>query len=101
MLQTIAKRIKDVLRKDDLAVRLGGDEFVIVLNQITSDEQASEVVSKLSQSIETPIDINGEQVSVSASIGLAFYPDSTDDPMQLVNLADQVMYQAKRARNRC
>jgi diguanylate cyclase (GGDEF)-like protein len=100
VLQKIAERIKRVIRKDDLAVRLGGDEFVIVLNQITSDEQANEVVSKLSQGIEAPMTIKNEQVTVRASIGVALYPDSTDDPLQLINLADQVMYQAKRARYR-
>ncbi|MDJ0808425.1 MAG: diguanylate cyclase [Gammaproteobacteria bacterium] len=100
ILEKVAERIQQTLRADDLVARIGGDEFVALLTHVTNDEQVSEIVAKLNRSIQQPIRFNEASIAVKVNIGVAFYPEGTSDPNQLIQLADKVMYQEKRTRER-
>ena len=98
VLKEIATRLTVVLRKGDTAARLGGDEFAIFLPETTSDS-AMLVSQKLLIELGQPIDCDGHWVSISASVGLACYPQHGQNYEQLLKAADVAMYEAKRTGN--
>ena len=92
VLQTIASRLHESVREDDLVVRFGGDEFAIVFADGTSPERATHLTERIRRAVGTPITIeSGAVVCVHASIGLATAAD--DD---VVHLADAALYEDKR-----
>jgi diguanylate cyclase (GGDEF)-like protein len=96
LLKTIAKRMSECIRATDTVVRLGGDEFVIVLSdQPKNADTISETVRKLQAAISAPIRLEGHDVTVTVSIGIASYPDDGDDVDTLLGNADAAMYRAK------
>jgi diguanylate cyclase (GGDEF)-like protein/PAS domain S-box-containing protein len=96
LLVKMAERMGQTLRESDTLVRLGGDEFVVLLPDLSSPEECVPVVQRLLAAAGGPIDIEGHQVQVSASIGVSFYPQQTAvDAEQLLRQADQMMYVAK------
>ncbi|OEF97538.1 putative bifunctional diguanylate cyclase/phosphodiesterase [Desulfuribacillus alkaliarsenatis] len=95
-LQEVAKITKDVLRKGDVLSRYGGDEYTIIL-PYADQEQAHFVGTRLLDkfrnfTLEAP---NGSKVKISASIGIAIYPDHASEAKDLVLIADNMMYKAK------
>jgi diguanylate cyclase (GGDEF)-like protein len=92
-----AVRLRSQLRKADMAARLGGDEFAVVLADSGAAETAL-VVAKLDALMAQPYHIDGLQLQAAASIGVALYPQHGADLAQLLEAADQAMYQAKAAR---
>jgi diguanylate cyclase (GGDEF)-like protein len=98
VLQIVAERIQHSLRKDDIAVRLGGDEFIVLINNFLNHDAVKQIANKIREQLALPIQIDGNMLSVSTSIGIAFYPDDTDDLMELISLADKMMYKDKQQR---
>jgi len=97
VLQVVGHCFKHQLRQTDLAARLGGDEFALVLNHIRGDGDVALVCEKLLESVSTPVVLdNGQHVQVSASIGVALFPQHASCAAQLLLQADQAMYLAKR-----
>lgn len=96
LLQTIAARLAASIRESDTAARLGGDEFVVLLRNIDSLEHAHSVAEKLTNTLSAPITIDGHALDISASIGLALYPDDGLEIDDLYRSADTAMYQAKQ-----
>ncbi|MFV0276776.1 MAG: diguanylate cyclase, partial [Parahaliea sp.] len=98
VLNEVAARLQSSVRSNDLAVRWGGDEFVVVvlsgLNGSNIHHLAERILERLSENITRE---DGNVVNVGASIGIALYPDHADSFDELVMLADQVMYEVKRA----
>jgi len=98
LLVHVARRMKQVMREEDTLARLGGDEFVAVLQSLESPEASTPVLERLLQAAAEPMRHNELQLSVSASIGVVFYPQQESlDADQLQRQADQAMYQAKQA----
>ena len=98
LLTEIAARMTECLREGDTLARLGGDEFVAVLQDLDSAKSHLPLLQRLLGAITRPIDIGGETLQVSASIGVTFFPqDEEIDAEQLLRQADQAMYQAKLA----
>ncbi|WNC95481.1 diguanylate cyclase (plasmid) [Paraburkholderia sp. FT54] len=95
LLQRIGKRMKQCLRESDTIARIGGDEFVAILPVVNEAEDAVSIAEKLRQSIEEPFAVESCILGVSASIGVAFYPDDGLDEQTLQVNADHAMYQAK------
>jgi len=112
VLKTIAQRMKENLRLDDLIFRVGGDEFVIMLPLAESDSSsltvasimechtsskaAQSIAEKLHKEITLPINFEGKVVNVGVSIGVGLYPHDIDDIEITIKLADKAMYYAKQ-----
>ncbi len=100
VLQQIAERMQSVLRKSDTVARIGGDEFIVVLPDIAEMTTANDIAQKLIDIINLPvlITIGGREVeqSVGASIGISIYPADGQTIDNLINSADQSMYEAKK-----
>lgn len=102
LLRQVAQRIRTHLHPHDLSARLGGDEFALLLTGCRSSTRALQRLDTLAQHLNQPYLLAGEKVeNISASIGLAMFPDHGDNADELLRHADQAMYDAKRAgRNR-
>lgn len=96
VLRAVAGRIRESLRASDVAARYGGDEFTVMLPFIDSDEDGAFVAEKLRRCIAAPLKIDGRDVSVGASIGVALFPEDGRDADTLTLHADDAMYRAKR-----
>lgn len=97
VLQAVAQRLVSFLRASDTAARLGGDEFVVLLGGLGSSEGLEPLLQRLIQAIGEPICIRGVDAVVSASIGVAMYPQDATEPDTLLRQADIAMYAAKAA----
>ena len=96
VLITLASRMQQTLREGDTLARLGGDEFVAVLLDLPDVAAGAPMLSRLLAAAAAPLDINGQLLQVSASLGVTFYPQAEEvDADQLLRQADQAMYQAK------
>ena len=101
LLCEVAERLRTVLvRASDTPARLGGDEFAVLLP--TSGEAMAEATArKILQAFEAPVFVEGRQLDVSGSIGIASFPEQGDDANVLMSRADAAMYVAKRKRMGC
>jgi len=97
VLTTIAERLLKQVRETDMVARIGGDEFVIILEQVMSFEDIDKIASKVLEEIRAPIEFNGKDCSVGASIGISVSPDHASDEDSLIKIADDVMYEVKEA----
>jgi diguanylate cyclase (GGDEF)-like protein/PAS domain S-box-containing protein len=95
LLKIIATRIPQALRGVDVVSRHGGDEFLVVLPELDSDEGPVPVAEKLLAAISEPMDLEGQSISVSPSIGIALYPRDGATAEDLIKNADAAMYLAK------
>src|SRR5207244_6078393 len=97
LLLEMAKRLSDCVRDDDTVARLGGDEFTIILAELRHPEDAAGVAEKIIRAVQAPMSIGGTNIEVSASIGIALYPEDGADPETLLRNADSAMYRAKES----
>ncbi|MEO7850968.1 MAG: EAL domain-containing protein [Rubrivivax sp.] len=95
LLQTMAHRLRALLRESDLVARLGGDEFVVLVEGDVSTVALGQVARKALEAMAEPIDIEGRCLHVSGSIGISRYPDDGLDAAALLKTADAAMYLAK------
>ncbi len=100
LLQAVALRLKACIREEDSVARLGGDEFVIILSELSDDqdihsEEARKVAEKLRQAIAEPIEVLGNKLRITPSIGIALFPTENSTPELLLKYADTAMYRAK------
>jgi diguanylate cyclase (GGDEF)-like protein/PAS domain S-box-containing protein len=96
LLKTIAKRMGNCIRATDTVVRFGGDEFVVVLfDQPKNADVVSQTVRKIQSAIAEPVRLQGHDLRVTSSLGVATYPDDGRDANTLLANADAAMYRAK------
>lgn len=96
LLQEVARRLTQSLRKQDTVARMGGDEFVVLLENILTPEHAAAVADKLRSAIGQPVMIDGRQLHITPSVGIALYPEHGADARALIQHADQAMFAAKK-----
>lgn len=95
----LARRVQHQLRSMDLVCRLGGDEFAILLTPLLQESEAQDVVSRIQLAMADPVVLgDGRQLVAAISIGLAVYPDEGLTAGELLQQADNAMYQSKRLR---
>jgi diguanylate cyclase (GGDEF)-like protein/PAS domain S-box-containing protein len=92
----IATQMKATMREGDTLSRLGGDEFVATLIDLEAAQDCLIAVERLLKATNMPLHVDGTIVSISASIGVAVYPNDAEDADQLMRYADQAMYKAKQ-----
>ncbi|WP_153145051.1 bifunctional diguanylate cyclase/phosphodiesterase [Dechloromonas sp. H13] len=95
LLREIAQRLRARVRQSDLVARLGGDEFVVMVETISDRLGLQLLASKLLTAIAEPMQLQGHEVTVTASIGIAVFPDDGIDVSTLLANADMAMYRAK------
>ena len=97
LLAQVGPRLRGVLRSVDTIARVGGDEFVIVLPTAGRAEDVGRTAEKILETLEAPFSVEGNATEVSASIGIALYPEHGSDSLHLLRAADAAMYMAKRS----
>jgi len=100
MIKICGERLTALLREDDVVARFGGDEFVLLLENLSSANDAAVLAEKVLACCAEPFVIAGRELHVSASVGVSVYPDNGGDAEALLKNADTAMYRAKeRGRN--
>jgi len=95
LLQQVATRLRDVTRDSDTVGRIGGDEFVVLMGDLPEIDIALKLAEKIRQLIAQPFMLKTHELTISCSIGVAFYPDDGTDEDSLIKSADDAMYRAK------
>jgi diguanylate cyclase (GGDEF)-like protein len=101
LLKAVAARLTDCIRRSDLPARLGGDEFAVILDGLTSPDDARALAIQIIDAIESIADLDGRPIRISTSVGIAFLPagELKGPPIAetLVRSADEAMYGAKKS----
>jgi len=95
LLQETAGRIKDSVREYDVVSRLAGDEFTVILPEIESALDVTDVASRIIETISEPYLLDGNELLITTSVGICLHPNDGHDPATLVKNADAAMYRAK------
>lgn len=95
LLMGVTERMKSCLRDEDTLSRLAGDEFTVILPAIHHPDDASNVAEKFLECYARPLNIDGHELRVTASIGIVIYPDDGEDAESLLQHADTAMYRIK------
>lgn len=101
VLKLVTRRLNSVLRDSDTISRHGGDEFLILLSAIDSDQAVAAIADKILQALAAPVIFADHPVTIKASLGIAFYPAHGMEAQQLIQAADNAMYQSKRRGGNC
>jgi diguanylate cyclase (GGDEF)-like protein/PAS domain S-box-containing protein len=97
LLKAVAMRLKTALRQEDTVARMGGDEFTILLANLKAAEDAPKIAHKMLDVVAQPVRIEGTELFVTTSIGIALHPNDGDTAEALLKNADHAMYRAKEA----
>ena len=95
LLQKVAERLLESVRDGDTVARLGGDEFILILNDQTGQEVIYRAMQRIISRITEPVEIDGQELLVTASAGISLYPQDGPDVETLLKNADAAMYRAK------
>jgi diguanylate cyclase (GGDEF)-like protein/PAS domain S-box-containing protein len=101
LLQIVAQRLRNTVGTRDAVVRMGGDEFVIVASLRSQSDALDDMAERLQEAVSAPISIDGDTLTVTASIGVSVYPQDGLDLEVLLKHADIALYQAKEAGRNC
>lgn len=97
LLRVIADVLRQCVRESDTVARLGGDEFTIILTSLSGAADAAQVAGKIIAAFGQPFQVDGHELTVGVSIGIALFPDDAHDEAMLLRNADAAMYAAKQA----
>ena len=98
LLEQVAARLREAVRRNDTLARLGGDEFAVLVRDVPNRAAVVEVAARLQDAMTRPFALNGYTAVLDASVGIAYCPDHGTDVHVLVQRADVAMYDAKRSR---
>ena len=97
----VARRICRLVRQTDTVARLGGDEFIVILPDLHTSAEAETIAAKVVAAISQPIELDGEHIDISASVGVCTAPRSDANAEKLLQAVDQAMYRAKARGKNC
>ncbi len=97
LLKLVSERLAGAMRERDLVARMSGDEFVVVAAGIRSRTEAGDVARRIFAALSQPFSLNGSDLGVTVSIGIAFLPEDGGDARTLLRHADSAMYRVKRS----
>src|SRR5258708_4226249 len=97
LLRGVAQRLTACLRQDDTVARIGGDEFVFIIPEVAGAEAAARAAERILEVVRRPFTIQGRELFVTASVGIATFPTDGEDADTLVKNPDSAMYRAKEA----
>lgn len=97
LLRETALRLSTCVRAYDTVARLGGDEFAILLPEVRSGDDLGRVATKMLEALNQPFLVDGKEVFISCSVGIALYPSDSTEADDLLKFADLAMYSAKRS----
>ncbi|HET7176806.1 MAG TPA: EAL domain-containing protein [Gammaproteobacteria bacterium] len=97
VLRAVATRLTTCSRKGDILARLGGDEFALVMDDDEKAEEIAQSVQRILDEVAKPMKVQGREMTVTASIGVALFPENGEDVTALLRNADAAMYAAKEA----
>ena len=95
LLKSVADRLENTFRKSDTVARMGGDEFMVILPELSEASDVSIVARKVISAFQVPFKLNGNELSVTTSVGVSLYPQNGQDTETLLKKADIAMYYAK------
>jgi diguanylate cyclase (GGDEF)-like protein/PAS domain S-box-containing protein len=95
LLKSIAARLKGALRQEDSIARMGGDEFTLLLSNLKTPDDAAKIAQKILDVVAQPIRLDGNELFLTTSVGIAFFPNDGDTAEALLKNADHAMYRAK------
>ena len=101
ILKAVAQRLQKCVRAADTVGRIGGDEFVVLLAQLSDEDPVQELAEKLRLALKPPFLLNGQELKLSCSVGVAVYPAHGTDAIALTKSADEAMYRAKEEGRDC
>ncbi|WP_391121849.1 putative bifunctional diguanylate cyclase/phosphodiesterase [Psychrobacillus sp. L3] len=96
ILTEVVNRINGIIRSKDIFARYGGDEFLLTLNNIHHQKEAASYAKKISKLLNTPFNINGDEIYITSSIGISIYQQDGISAEKLIHKADKAMYFAKQ-----
>jgi diguanylate cyclase (GGDEF)-like protein len=99
VLREIGRRIKAELRESDTVARWGGDEFTCILEEVASVESANLIAQKILASVTAPMQVNGQEVTITVSLGFSLFPIHAQENEDLLRFADIALYRAKENKN--
>jgi diguanylate cyclase (GGDEF)-like protein/PAS domain S-box-containing protein len=99
LLRHVGRRLQDCVRRDDTVSRLGGDEFAVAIADLAHADDAALVAQKIIDAFGAPFDLGGRETFITASIGVATFPNDGDSAEALLKCADVAMVRAKDVRN--
>ena len=97
LLRAVAERLRSAVRAEDTVSRLGGDEFVVLLRHVQSEHDAVLVARKIVDVLGTPVQAQGQEVCVTSSVGVSFFPEHGGTAQALITNADAAMYHVKKS----
>jgi diguanylate cyclase (GGDEF)-like protein len=95
LLIQIAQRVKTCLRQNDMLARVGGDEFAVLLDDVSGEEEASSVATRIQQALAISFNLHGQEVYTTLSIGIALGSDYSENISDMLRDAETAMHQAK------
>jgi two-component system CheB/CheR fusion protein len=95
VLKLVADKLRRCIRSSDTVARLSGDEFILVIENLSKQEDAVSIASKILGTVSAPLMVSNQHITITASIGLSLYPIDGEDELKLLQKADAAMYQVK------
>ena len=95
LLEAVAQRLRDTVRSTDLVARFGGDEFIVLQSPIANEREVLSLAERILEAVGTTYDIDGNEVAISASIGIAIAPNDGKSADEILRNADMALYRAK------
>ena len=97
VLRDVACALRKNVRSSDVVARIGGDEFIILLDGLSGESSARRFCDSIRSALDEPMYFHDQPMTISASVGVALYPEDARDPIKLLRIADQRMYHRKKA----